>query len=130
MTRTLSTDEVLGLLGISRSHLRVSQLQTPRTIDRPWTCYGGTGRRVRYRWLGAEAVLRWWQEVCAWRRSSDEATAGASAGETPTGPADPGNAPVHAPRASSGVRPKSARRSVGGGGLPPLRELLHRGSST
>lgn len=57
MTRMLSTDEARALVGVSRVTLRQAMLATPEHIHRPWSCYGGQGASVRYRWDGASCEL-------------------------------------------------------------------------
>lgn len=127
MTRLISTEEALAALGISRAELRSAMLVTPATIAQPWIAYGGTGRRVRYRWQ-SDAVISWWREVCAWRRSKSAETASESDGATPTARPVAASAPAPASRVSSSARSKKRERAGSGGRLPRLRDILSSGT--
>lgn len=76
MTRWISTSEVLAMLGVSRALLsELMGLTREAALDPPWTHYGGTGRRARYRWASGD-VDTWWKEICAWRQSKSAAKGG------------------------------------------------------
>lgn len=125
MTAWLTTEAVFAHLGISRDSLMVLT-QAPNA--RPaWSLYAGQHgtRSARYRWR-ADRLDDWFEEVCAWRASSGQGTAGVSGGETEAAELAATNEPS-APsdsRKRSRSRSKTRSKDTGGTSLVELAARL------
>lgn len=115
----LDPAQVAQRLGIStRTLARVRSAVPPGLPGAPVNAGSGT-RRARWRWA-EDTVDTWWEEAEAWRASTREERATASAGETRTGRRAAGPAPAASRRRGSSGRSKPASPKAGGGRLVTL----------